>query len=139
MNYKTFNCITWLLNFVVISRKTKSQKGKHAKICKTCLRTQLTSFQEIKWLESWCIICLFILHKLSIRCPKRDSYQIERPLLEIIEKLKFVYFCHHTCIKKSSVSVSVYYCYSVTKPLHNVEQVFADDCGVSRVVLLITY
>ena len=82
---------------------------------------------------------LLILHKLNIRCPKRASYQIERPLLEIIEKLKFVYFCHHKCIIKSSVLVNVFYCYSVTKPLHNVEQVFADDCGVSRVVVLIMY
>ncbi len=137
MNFMTFNCITRLLNFVVISRK--QIESQTCKICKTWMRTKITQFQEIKWLESWCIICLFILHKLSIQCPKRVSYQIERPLLEIIEKLKFVYFCHHKCIKKSSASVNVYYCYSVTKPLHNVEQVFADDCGVSIVVVLIMY
>ena len=78
----------------MLSSAEDKSRAQTCKICKTWMRTKITQFQEIKWLESWCIICLFILHKLSIRCPKRDSYQIERPLLEIIEKLKFVYVCH---------------------------------------------
>jgi hypothetical protein len=59
--------------------------------------------------------------------------------LEIIAKLNFVYFCHHKCIIKSSVLVNVYYCYSVTKPLHKVEKIFAEDCGVCTVGVLNMY
>jgi hypothetical protein len=121
-----------LINFVVISRKTKSGRRKRAKTVKHAWDHS----RRLNDLESCCIKCLFVLLKLIMRCPKKDSYQIGIcPLLVIIAKFKFVYFCHQKCVKKSAVLVNVYCCYSV-KPLHNVQKAFADDCGVCTVVVL---
>ncbi len=54
MNFMTFNCITRLL-----SSAADKSRAQTCKICKTWMRTKITSFQEIKWLESWCIKCPF--------------------------------------------------------------------------------